>query len=354
MRLLLGKMEEQLKHLPDNSVDSIVTDPPYGISFMGKGWDHGVPGKEMWEEAIRVLKPGGYLISFSSARTYHRSTVAIEDAGFEIRDQIMWVYAQGFPKNKSQLKPAHEPITVARKKFKGTCKANVEKWGVGTLNIDDCRVGDERVSINQLTTGMSPFGAYEGGSNYETKTVEGRYPSNLIHDGSQQVLDLFPDSQGGHWPDSKTTGGGESWGGKSEYHGTGPKDNAKGSAARFFYVPKVNKKDRNEGLTGTPPSFSDCGKSQPTNVRDRCREIAEGKVEVDGLVNTHPTVKPTDLMHYLIRMVTPAGGVVLDPFMGSGSTGKAAIRHGYDFIGIEMEQESYDVAKARIEWEQEK
>ena len=425
MKLLLGKMEEQLKHLEDNSVDSIVTDPPYGIDFMGKKWDYQVPSVEQWQEALRVLKPGGHLISFSSARTYHRMAVLVEDAGFEIRDQIMWVYGSGFPKSLNvgkrwlkrefgdidftidwdvdwieveegfkhpetgllyqavpdmrgtkvtsiggtidrpiiyslldvptspydglgtALKPSHEPMVLARKPLsEKTVLANVEQWGVGAINIDATRVAADGEDIVYHSVGETGnFAGREGketvsDKDYHTRT-DGRWPANFIHDGSQEVLDLFPDSSGGHWPDSKTTGGGKSWGGKSEYKGTGPKDKGDGSAARFFYVPKVSKKDRNEGLDHLPDKEFVNTIAQPERAK---RPFYPQK-------NTHPTVKPTDLMHYLIRMVTPAGGTVLDPFMGSGSTGKAAIRNGYNFIGIEMEEDSFNVAKARIEYE---
>lgn len=390
-------MEEQLKHLDDNSVDSIVTDPPYHLltaggggndaygrvaskGFMGKEWDGGDIAfrQETWEECLRVLKPGGHIIAFSGSRTYHRMAVAIEDAGFEIRDQILWVYGSGFPKSHNigkaydkkhgieredlganpnnrpnpnnvdtathdygfvsktanvtkgngpfegwgtGLKPAHEPMVLARKPIsEKTVVDNCEKWGVGAINIDASRVPSddsfEHVALNKNPTqhGFVKLSQMAPGGNAEAldKLKDmGRFPANFIHDG------VFDDAF---------------WG-------------------KYFYVPKVNKKDRNEGLDGVLPSFADCGESQPTNVRDRLREITTGEVEATGLANTHPTVKPTELMHYLIRMVTPAGGIVLDPFMGSGSTGKAAIRHGFDFIGIEMEEESYEVAKARIEFE---
>ena len=239
--------------------------------------------------------------------------------------------------------------------------------GVGAINIDATRVAADGEDIVYHSVGETGnFAGREGketvsDKDYHTRT-DGRWPANFIHDGSQEVLDLFPDSSGGHWPDSKTTGGGKSWGGKSEYKGTGPKDKGDGSAARFFYVPKVSKKDRNEGLDGELPTigntnaqgrqarlekFGDtdnhlCNFAADTDAKNK----AEGK-----LANTHPTVKPTDLMHYLIRMVTPCCGTVLDPFMGSGSTGKAAIRNGFNFIGIEMEEDSFEVAKARIEYE---
>ena len=254
----------------------------------------------------------------------------------------MWVYGSGFPKGQHQLKPAHEPMVLARKPFKGSMKANIEKYGTGGLYLDKCRVGTEKVHNDRFKPNVSTRLAGIAGDtaaqlskdDYQERVyVEGRWPANLIHDGSQEVVDLFPHTKSGKackeptvWDSPAKTedeGGVLMWARsdtKTTHHNTdgSPKlYGDEGSAARFFYVPKVSKKDRNEGIEA----------------------------------NTHPTVKPTDLMHYLIRMVTPSGGVVLDPFMGSGSTGKAAVRHGYDFIGIEMEEQSFEVAKARIEYE---
>ena len=428
IKLMLGKMEEQLRLLDDNSVDSIVTDPPYGIDFMGKKWDYQVPSVEQWKEALRVLKPGGHLISFSSARTYHRMAVLVEDAGFEIRDQIMWVYGSGFPKSRNlgkaydkkygiereitgsktspimngsqttslggaidrgtfthydtagtgplegwgtQLKPSHEPMVLARKPLsEKSVLDNAEKWGVGGLNIDATRVPNEGEEITYHSVGETGnFAGREGketvsDKDYHTRN-DGRWPANFIHDGSQGVLDLFPDVKGGNWA---TTDGCRAFNnnGKPTKAVAGKSDKSVGSAARFFYVPKVSKKDRNEGLD---PNASELMKVGGTDVNSKAKRdeemgfqsnnanvLFEAKAkalrEAGILANTHPTVKPTDLMHYLIRMVTPEGGTVLDPFMGSGSTGKAAVRHGYEFIGIEMEEHSYDVAKARIEFEQ--
>ena len=311
-------------YLEDNSVDAIVTDPPYGLSFMGKDWDHGVPGIEFWKEMLRVLKPGGHLLSFGGSRTYHRMASAVEDAGFEIRDQIMWVYGSGFPKSLNghwggtALKPAHEPLVLARKPLIGTVAANVLAHGTGGLNIDGCRVG---------TTDDLNGGAYSNGSkdltaasSYATGVnagvfvqPSGRWPANLIHDGSDEVVSCFPDAKGqqgaltGDEPSSKTA---NTFG---EFAGRTPSSprNDTGSAARFFYAAKASKKDRDDG-------------------------------------NAHPTVKPTDLMAYLCRLVTPAGGIVLDPFMGSGSTGKAAIKEGFRFIGAEREAAYYAVAEAML------
>ena len=299
---------DKLKELEDNSVDSIITDPPYGLNFMNKKWDYSIPSIDIWKECLRVLKPGGYLLSFAGTRTQHRMACNIEDAGFEIKDMIAWVYSQGMPKHKSCLKPAIEPITMARKPAK---KATL-------LNIDDCRVeGRERTDYglkNSTRTQGNCFGTPTSSADFDS--TKGRYPSNLIHDGSEEVVSLFPDSlgAGGSLPRVKITGYGEGIGtGKSEYLGGDriPFNSGTGSAARFFYCAKANKKDREEG-------------------------------------NLHPTVKPTELMKYLIKLVTPKDGIVLDPFMGSGSTGKAAKILGYSFIGIEREEEYFNIAEKRI------
>ena len=274
-KLFCGDCLQVLKTLEAESVDSVVTDPPYGLSFMGKGWDYKVPTVEIWQECLRVLKPGGHLLAFAGTRTQHRMCVNIEDAGFEIRDMIAWVYGSGFPKAKSCLKPALEPITMARKPAKH----------VQPLNIDSCRVGAE----------------------------QGRWPANLIHDGSDEVIQLFPESKGqqgavkGTEPSSKTANAFGEFSGRSAFT---PRNDS-GSAARFFYCAKASKKDREEG-------------------------------------NTHPTVKPTGLMAYLCRLITPKSGAVLDPFMGSGSTGKAALQEGFDFVGIEREEKYFEIAEKRL------
>ena len=431
-----GDCREVLALLEDNSIDAIVTDPPYGINFMGKAWDNadilakavnGVDHKktrersasmhageydlslkgnrafqdwtESWASAVfRVLKPGGHLLSFSSARTYHRMVVGIEDAGFEIRDQIMWIYGSGFPKSLdiskaldkqegiwrgragkvvsdngamsggnyertpkgppytaeakqwqgwgTALKPAHEPIVVARKPLIGTVAANVLTYGTGGLNIDGARVGTEGGTSRgeKPSTHLSPSGAFTTGHDI-AELDAGRWPANVIHDGSDEVVELFPaNAGGGHWAKTKVTGYGEFGGGKSEYFGQGEKD-GKGSAARFFYCAKASKRDRNEGLDGFEAIRIHDGREEGgvggSNPRNRINNYRQ---------NHHPTVKPTDLMRYLCRLVTPANGIVLDPFMGSGSTGKAAIYEGFKFIGIEMTDEYLPIAKARIEF----
>ena len=346
-KLFCGDCLQVLKTLEAESVDSVVTDPPYGLSFMGKSWDYKVPSTEIWEQCLRVLKPGGHLLAFAGTRTQHRMCVNIEDAGFEIRDMIAWVYGSGFPKSMNvgkaidkaagaerkvigkstnnisetnnhnssnsnaygvygnnkditapatpeaqqwdgwgtALKPALEPITVARKPFKGTVANNVLEHGTGAFNIDGCRVATYENPSAARRKSAPPI--REAGSwandrrSAETFCAErpgetlGRWPANLIHDGSDEVVELT------------------------------------GDAARFFYCAKASKKDREEG-------------------------------------NTHPTVKPTDLMAYLCRLVTPKGGTVLDPFMGSGSTGKAALQEGFNFVGIEREEKYFEIAEKRL------
>lgn len=238
---------------------------------MGKKWDYDVPSVDIWKQCLRVLKPGGHLLAFAGTRTQHRMCVNIEDAGFEIRDMIAWLYGQGFPKAKSCLKPALEPVTMARKPAKH----------VQHLNIDGCRVGTNKnvpASVSKASQFLgegSGFNAKEDGTGSGHDPNTGRWPANLIHDGSDEVTELLSD------------------------------------AARFFYCPKCSKKDR------------------------------------DG--STHPTMKPTDLMAYLCRLVTPPKGVVLDPFMGSGSTGKAAVREGFSFIGIDKEEEYVAIASKRLQ-----
>jgi site-specific DNA-methyltransferase (adenine-specific) len=305
IKLLNGDCLEQMKQLPDNSVDSIVTDPPYGISFMAKKWDYNVPKVEVWKEAMRVLKHGGHALIACGTRTQHRMVVNIEDAGFEIRDVVSWIYGSGFPKSLNihkkdercpdgwgtALKPACEFFTLCRKPLsEKTVAANALKWGTGGINIDGCRVGTEN----------------------------GRFPANLIHDGSQQVLELFPETKArGNKSEcmSDQKAGLYEYGSKSGECGSSANKDPVGfvgSAARFFYCPKASKKDRDEG-------------------------------------NNHPTVKPTALMQYLCRLITPTGGVVLDPYMGSGSTGKAAVKEGFSFVGCELDEDYYKIATARIE-----
>lgn len=366
--LFHGDNRAILPTLPENSVDAIVTDPPYELGFMGKSWDaSGVAfDSAMWREALRVLKPGGHLLAFSGSRTYHRMAVAIEDAGFEIRDQIMWIYGSGFPKSLNigkqleqwqgwgtALKPAHEPIVVARKPLIGTVAANVLTYGTGGLNIDASRVDGVPPSVPQpaLRPNGNDLGHALGtgkGRNGEMSQAAGRWPANVIHDGSDEVVELFPTTKPSK-SGLRNPNGKKSTNAFGDYNGQpgviGGHDDNGGSAARFFYCAKANKRDRNEGLESFQPKRDHDGRQDGnpggSNPRNRTNTPK---------VNHHPTVKPTDLMRYLCRLVTPPNGVVLDPFTGSGSTGKAAIYEGFNFIGIEMAEEYLPIAKARIEF----
>lgn len=417
--LYLGDCREVLRSLADASIDSIVTDPPYhlttgkkggsgpasvnldspygrskiGTGFMGMTWDGGdiAHNIEMWAECLRVLKPGGHLLAFSGTRTQHRMVCAIEDAGFEVRDQIGWLYGSGFPKSRNldgdwqgwgtALKPAWEPICVARKPLIGTVGANVQAHGTGALNIDACRVatddalggGDQRAETTNKTAGwdrpwmQDPVAkaahAARVNANVEKAEALGRWPANIIHDGSPEVLEKFPDAPGQMADVSLQPGARKTqnvYGAMNRAHeasadrvytdagGTnfamkpGARRLDAGSAARFFYCAKTSRTDRNEGLaSGDEPAVE-------TEATMRDRETADWPAR-NG--NHHPTVKPTDLMAYLCRLVTPPGGMVLDPFMGSGSTGKAAMREGFRFIGIDMTPEYVDIAKQRIQHE---
>ena len=343
--------------VPDNSIDSIVTDPPYGLEFMGKEWDRGVPGVEFWQYAINALKPGGYLLAFGGTRTFHRMTCAIEDAGFEIRDCVMWVYGSGFPKSHNgpwggtALKPAWEPIIMARKPLVGTVEANWLAHGVGALNIDGCRVAP----VGEGDYSYAPGVKYEGRARQSGFALSagklsdiGRWPANLIHDGSDEVLAAFPQAQGQQGATGKRTQGAVYGAVDSGVAGVAPRADT-GSAARFFYCAKASTADRDEGLEDAPDRI--------LAMRNQAKaELARGNMHksLDGMntaktrKNNHPTVKPTDLMAYLCRLVTPPGGTVLDPFMGSGSTGKACMREGFNFIGCELSPEYHAVAQARI------
>jgi len=404
-----GDCRDLLRALPDQSIDSIVTDPPYELGFMGKAWDStGIAYQvDVWRECLRVLKHGGYLLAFGGSRTYHRLACAIEDAGFEIRDQIMWVYGSGFPKSLdvskaidkqagaepvlvsetpqrvgfdpaaqggggfqrgtiqvtvpatdaakewqgwgTALKPAHEPIVLARKPLDGTVAQNVIWYGTGALNIDGCRVGTEKVVTrggrSVPITGDQREGAALGmyGTHDPLNTEhQGRFPANLIHDGSDEVLELFPDSKS-----QKSLRGDEQGGlyrgGWSGNTVRGHDDS--GSAARFFYCAKASKTDRNEGLDDFAP------KRDADRVRDDGVGGANPRNRTNtAKVNHHPTVKPTMLMRYLVRLVTRPDGVVLDPFCGSGSTGKAAIYEHLRFIGFEQSADYVAIAQARINY----
>lgn len=362
VRILEGDCRDVLRTLPDDSVHSIVTDPPYELGFMGKSWDSTGIAYDigMWRECLRVLKPGGHLLAFGGSRTYHRLACAIEDAGFEVRDQIMWLYGSGFPKSKNldgewegwgtALKPAHEPIVVARKPLIGTVAANVQTHGCGALNIDGCRIptsesksrdheaADARIEVG--ATGMvARAGAFRGGD------PAGRWPANVIHDGSKEVLARFPDApgqQGDLRDQDHAVPAGSAFG---QY---GPKRshaarNDVGSAARFFYCAKASKADREAGCEGLPTKRG----GMVSNTSGQHITRRDGG-EPGERANHHPTVKPTELMRYLVRLVTPTDGIVLDPFAGSGSTGRAAAIEGFAAILIEKDPGYAEIARRRI------
>jgi len=320
-----GNCLDILRTMPDCSVDAVVTDPPYGLSFMAKKWDYDVPSTEIWAECLRVLKPGGYLLAFAGTRTQHRMAVRIEDAGFEIRDMLAWMYGSGFPKSHNldgehhgwgtALKPAMEPITMARKPFKATVAQNVQEWGTGAINIDGCRIpcddGFEKAWDKPVSTNISAKGGtfISEGIQHQVDLSEykpsGRWPANVLHDGSAEILQGM------------------------------------GEAARFFYTPKACKDDRDDGCEMMQV------KQYSHDGREARNETAYQRNDSQAR-NFHPTVKPTELMRYLCRMVTPPGGIVLDPFTGSGSTGRGAVLEGFRFIGCEMDADYIEIAKARI------
>lgn len=422
----IGNNLDILPTLEDNSVDSVVTDPPYELGFMGKKWDStGIAyNPDLWRECLRILKPGGHLLSFGGSRTWHRIAVAIEDAGFEVRDSIAWLYGSGFPKsldvakaiegkittgssNKKDfknlngeqiergnwginkqaenqgyrpenydltagetrlgkldpttpeaqqwegwgtaLKPAFEPVIVARKPLIGTVAENVLTYGTGGLNIDGSRVKTtEKLSIgsNNRSNSNVNFGMVDN-KDAQGQHELGRWPANVILD--EHTAELL-DEQSGITKSNQTCGsGGISIGANNfvnsdkqrpELNTTrGFKDS--GGASRFFYVAKASKRDRNEGLEELPVKEN----AGSYNFRE------DGSLDGNPSLprqNFHPTVKPTDLMRYLIKLVTPPNGIVLDPFTGSGSTGKAAILEGFRFIGIEMTEDYIPIIVGRL------
>lgn len=465
--LLQGDALEKLKELEDNSIDSIVTDPPYGLSkqpdmlevlqhwlagddykhngkgFMGKEWDSFVPGPSIWKECLRVLKPGGHMVAFFGTRTYDLGVVAIRIAGFEIRDQIAWVYGSGFPKSMdvskaldksagvertvrggvkpghegfanretsghltgkngekgwkrpwmesetandyhyefepatddakqwegwgTALKPAFEPIVLARKPISTTIADNVLEHGVGAINIDGCRVqtsenlnggayakNGNRSNLASDDRLGDAAGMFQPGKTAEKDYEQpvGRFPANLIHDGSDEVVSLFPDSKGQLAPVKGTE---KSHTGETGIYGTygrtsfDKREEEETSAARFFYCAKASSTDRDDGLddfelkkaAGLP--MRKAGVESVGEGLDGTKTFRDTKRK-----NIHPTVKPTDLMRYLCRLITPPGGTILDPFTGSGSTGKAAMYEGFNFVGVELMQDHIEIAEARI------
>lgn len=448
-KLYHGNMLDMLEVIEPNSIDSIITDPPYELNFMNKGWDNsGIAFQpDTWKKCYEVLKSGGYLLAFGGSRTFHRIACAIEDAGFEIRDTIMWLYGSGFPKSmniglaldkkngveskvigkaigninampdgrpsRSQiawestpkeyeikeatnewkgwgtaLKPSFEPIIVARKPFKGSLVDNVIEHGVGGINIDECRVGNDELHNSYAGNKNSGFtsadtrdekgkGMFAGNKEGQT-IVNGRFPANTILTYDETDFDEVC----GGFPDTKSNGGKiknkdfESYSGSMMNNSNLTKNLTRGqtiynapsdsgSASRYFYCAKASKKDRDEGLDDFIPTTDKakgngldrvcefCGVSQLTPELCHCETkswITKPKK------NTHPTVKPTELMQYLVRLVTPNNGIVLDPFNGSGSTGKAVMyenkerNKNYKYIGIELTEEYLPISKARIEY----
>lgn len=420
-RILVGDCRESMRTLPDASVDAVVCDPPYHLTsiverfgkedaapaksdgptgvyarasrgFMGQVWDGGDVAfrAETWREVLRVLKPGGYLLAFSGSRTYHRMACAIEDAGFEIRDQIMWVYGSGFPKSLdvskaidkaagaqrevvgvkhaerypngpggntftvgggpdgtrnqpepltapatddarrwagwgTALKPAHEPISLARKPLVGTVAANVLRHGTGAINVDGCRVA--------ATDG------YEKAWDRPVSTNIGAKGGSFISEGIQHTVDISANKpEGGRWPANFI------------HDGSDEATAGLGEAARFFYTPKAGRDDREEALGDLPRrTGAQAVGRQEGSAGTKSPRAGASRTATD-LVNVHPTVKPTELMRYLVRMVTPPGGTVLDPFTGSGSTGRAAMLEGMRFIGCELSPEYAEIALARIRY----
>lgn len=392
-RLINGDCLEVMAALPENSVDAIVCDPPYHLTsivkrfadgapaqygtdgafarasagFMGKQWDGGDIAfrPETWAKALRVLKPGGYILAFASTRGFGRMSVALEDAGFITHPLIAWIFGSGFPKatrikadgydgwryGGQALKPAIEPIYMGQKPFSeksGT--ANIERWGTGAINIDGCRAetsdnlnggaySEERKPSN--SDWVAQGGTIHNSTGKEYEQPSGRWPANLIHDGSDEVLAAFPTSKSTQGK-PRGAASGEGWG----MTATGAEYSDSGSAARFFYCAKASRKDREEGLD----EYVKREGGMVYNTSGRHITRRDDGYNPEPRANTHPTVKPTALMEYLVRLVTPTGGTVLDPFMGSGSTGKACVFEGFQFIGIEREEEYFDIARGRIQW----
>jgi len=392
-RIMEGDMRDRIAELDDESIDAIVTDPPYHLTsgknggsgaasvnlyspagrarvttgFMGMKWDGGdlAARPETWAPLLRVAKPGAHLVAFGGSRTFHRVWCAVEDAGWKIRDTILWLHGEGFPKSLNlefcsladrrdwtgfgtALKPAFEPIILARKPLIGTVTENLIAHGVGALNIDACRVPTGGRPLRETDAKECADGAIYGaglgnGSKATGETILGRWPANVLHDGSEEVIAAFPNSDTIRieepCPDPELRG--PRWGTLQGNRGPRGYD-GNGSAARFFWCPKASRSDRNEDLEGFAKKAVNwsSGDQSPGTFQS---ENTDRENE-----NFHPTVKPTELMRYLVRLVTPRGGLVLDPFMGSGSTGKAALLEAMNFVGIEIDPEYARIARARI------
>lgn len=415
--IINGNSLDVLLTLEENSVDAIITDPPYELGFMGKSWDaSGIAyNVELWKRALRVLKPGGYLLAFGGSRTFHRIACAVEDAGFEIRDCIMWLYGSGFPKSHNvglsvdkklgcsdrghriavanryhpdgtlepngeslpkyegrteegkkwqgygtALKPAYEPIIVARKPFKGSVADNVLKYGVGGINIDECRIDYKGEKPN-----IGGRAKHTRGEGYGFKALgddcianeTGRWPANVIHDGSEEAIGGMPETSGSQGQGFKAEDYEEHETATNFTRGDFVPYNDKGSASRYFYCAKASSKDRDEGL--------DAFESKQMYSKESGNQFGYGNTADDNFgdrvanvmrKNIHPTVKPVELMQYLIRLVAPKGATILDIFNGSGSTGKAVAFENrernmdYKYIGIELDPEYCKISEARIDY----
>jgi len=436
-KVFAGSCLDRLRELPDESVDAVVTDPPYGLSntdpahvsdalvrwvsgerdfipegkgFMGKAWDAFVPPPAVWDECLRVLKPGGHVLAFAGSRTFDLMALSIRLAGFEIRDSVAWLYGSGFPKSLdvskaidkaagaerevigskiaspkgisgaesrsdsaagayggeakeiditapataeaqkwqgwgTALKPAFEPVVVARKPLIGTVAENVLAYGTGGLNIDGTRIAGEVPSVPQPNTKGGIFSGDKGRSGIMSSAPVGRWPSNVMLD--EFTAGLVDEQSGLSVSKAQmmnSTAHVEGW----NLHHREPsvrKHDDSGGASRFFYVAKASKRDRNEGLDELPEV-----RASAMGYDKGLGEAGEGmfKDRNPQKQNFHPTVKPTDLMRQLVRLVTPPGGVVLDPFTGSGSTGKAAILEGFEFIGVELTDEYLPIIEGRL------
>lgn len=493
--IIKGDCLNVMAGLPAASIDAIVTDPPYGLSFMGKDWDKGVPGESFWREALRVAKPGCHILAAGGTRTYHRLAVAIEDAGWEIRDCIIWMYGSGFPKSHdvskaidkmdaaeeqqarryrftewvrstgvtskqideatgtnmgghyttpasqpavmtrkhlescrhlfgkipewiereadirsvesrnmaarevigqsdngiaggtgkhagaekaygfsasfnvttpateaakqwqgwgTALKPAFEPFILARKPLDGTVANNVQRHGCGGLNVDGCRVGTippmPRNAIKKIIRG----GKFHASAESETEMshynpTSGRWPANVIHDGSDEAVGVFPETHAaGTYREGSRAGNTFNKRQDSGKDKQRPAIDNGGSASRFFYCAKASPSEREEGLNGLEDVKAGSYKLRTDAHSDR------NDLTTAPRTNNHPTVKPVDLMKYLCRLITPPGGLILDPFCGSGSTGVAAMREGFNFIGIELNADYAEIARRRIDHERNK
>lgn len=369
--LRTGDVLEVLRGLESESFHGMLTDPPYGLKFMGKRWDAEVPSVEVWREALRVLKPGAFALVFGGTRTFHRLAVALEDAGFEIRDTLMWVYGSGFPKSKnlggewkgygSALKPAFEPVLLVRKPTRLTYAQNAAEHGAGALNIDGCRVPMSRRDVEAIEQGSygrpgirpRTEGTFMQGSDMRTAArvhPAGRWPANLIHDGSEEALAAFPlvaDSPPPERAIVRGKRGDNIYGGQTNAEGTiGHGDS--GSAARFFYCTKASREERDAGLQHLAKSRG----GMVSNTSGQHITRRDEGYEIPEVANHHPTVKPIALTEYLARLLLPpGGGRILTPFSGVGSEVIGALRAGWtEAVGIELDPRYVDIARARADY----